>query len=287
MADPSDFPDDPILLARIARAIEAAVPKGTDIKTLAGQLIRQAIDEVIDAPRTKRLLLAHCEKTEKTYLGTKIEILLRSNLKLKKGRILDLVVDGIEVDIKHSIARSWMIPREAIGRVCLLITEHEQRGQFSLGLLMCRPENLRIAANQDRKVGVSAEGLARAHWIVRNERYPKNIWIGFNPDLLASILKLRGGTKRLVLLFREYQRRPVPRSAVAAIATQLDPMKRIRGNGGARSVLKPENVAILSGKYHSDLALKLGLPRLYPDEFISVTPVDDVELKLLRSAKLL
>jgi hypothetical protein len=287
VADPSDFPDDQIILARISRAIEAAVPKGTDITTLAGQLIRQAIDEVIDAPRTKRLLLAHCEKTEKTYLGTKIEILLRSTLKLKKGRVLDLLVDGTEVDIKHSIARSWMIPREAIGRVCLLVTEHEQRGQFSLGLLMCRPENLRIAANQDRKVGVSAEGLARAHWIVRNERYPKNIWIGFDPDLLASIQRLRGGTERLVLLFREYQRRPVSRSAVAAIATQLDPMKRIRGNGGARSVLKSDRVAILSGKYHAELALKLGLPGLYPDEFVSMTPRNEDEFNLLRSAKLL
>lgn len=287
MADPSDFPDDQVVLARVSRAIEAAVPKGTDIKTLAGQLIRQAIDEVIDAPRTKRLLLAHCEKTEKTYLGTKIEILLRSRLKLKKGQVLDLLVDGIEVDIKHSIARSWMIPREAIGRVCLLVTEHEQRGEFSLGLLMCRPENLRIAANQDRKVGVSADGLARAHWIVRNERYPKNIWIGFDPDLLDSIRKLRGGTKRLVLLFRKYQRKPVSRSAVAAIATQLDPMKRIRGNGGARSVLKPDRVAILSGKYHSELALELGLPRLYPDEFVSVTPRDDDELDRLRAANLL
>tara|TARA_R110000787_G_scaffold133599_2_gene246020 strand:+ start:487 stop:1350 length:864 start_codon:yes stop_codon:yes gene_type:complete len=287
VADPSDFPDDQVVLARVSRAIEAAVPKGTDIKTLAGQLIRQAIDEVIDAPRTKRLLLAHCEKTEKTYLGTKIEILLRSRLKLKKGQVLDLLVDGIEVDIKHSIARSWMIPREAIGRVCLLVTEHEQRGEFSLGLLMCRPENLRIAANQDRKVGVSADGLARAHWIVRNERYPKNIWIGFDPDLLDSIRKLRGGTKRLVLLFRKYQRKPVSRSAVAAIATQLDPMKRIRGNGGARSVLKPDRVAILSGKYHSELALELGLPRLYPDEFVSVTPRDDDELDRLRAANLL
>lgn len=287
MADPSDFPDDQVILARIARAIEGAVPKGTDIKTLAGQLIRQAIDEVIDAPRTKRLLLAHCEKTEKTYLGTKIEILLRSKLKLKKGRVLDLLVDGTEVDIKHSIARSWMIPREAIGRVCLLITEHEQRGHFSLGLLMCRPANLRIAANQDRKVGVSAEGLARAHWIVQNERYPKNIWIGFDPELLNAILKLRGGTQRLALLFSEYQRKPVSRSAVAAIATQLDPMKRLRGNGGARSVLKPQGVAILSGKYHSELALELGLPKLYPDEFVSVSPRSAREHNLLRAAKLL
>ena len=33
-------------------------------------ILRQAIDEVIDAPRTNRFTLSETEKTEKTYLGT-------------------------------------------------------------------------------------------------------------------------------------------------------------------------------------------------------------------------
>lgn len=283
----SDFDTDSFVLTKIAQAIERATPSKTDIQTLVGQLIRQAIDEVVDAPRTGRLLLSHCEKTEKTYLGTKIEILLRAALNLPKGKILDLSIDDIEVDIKHSIARSWMIPREAIGRVCLLITENEQKGLFSLGLLMCRPENLRFAVNQDSKAGVSAEGITRAHWIVHNERYPKNIWIGFDQTLLSQILKLRGGSSRLALLFREYQWKPVPRSAVAAIAPQLDPMKRLRENGGARTILRKDGIAILSGKYHSETALQFGLPKLYPDEFVSVTPRSEAEHSILRIAGLL
>lgn len=39
-------------------------------------LLRKAIDEVIDAPRTNRFTLDEIEKTEKTYLGIKVEILL-------------------------------------------------------------------------------------------------------------------------------------------------------------------------------------------------------------------
>lgn len=38
---------------------------------------RSAIDEVIDTARTGRFFLSELEKTEKTYLGTKFEILLR------------------------------------------------------------------------------------------------------------------------------------------------------------------------------------------------------------------
>src|ERR1700683_3485758 len=55
-------------------------------------LIRRGIDEVIDTARSNRFTLSEAEKTEKTYLGTKIEILFRAMLKLPKGRILDLSV---------------------------------------------------------------------------------------------------------------------------------------------------------------------------------------------------
>ena len=68
------------------------------------QLLRQAIDEVIDSYRSGRFTVAELEKTEKSYLGTKIEILLRNHLTLKKGKILDLDVDGIEVDVKYALA---------------------------------------------------------------------------------------------------------------------------------------------------------------------------------------
>ncbi|WP_035354680.1 NaeI family type II restriction endonuclease [Edaphobacter aggregans] len=42
------------------------------------QLLRRAIDEVIDSARSNRFTLIEIEKTEKTYIGTKIEILLRN-----------------------------------------------------------------------------------------------------------------------------------------------------------------------------------------------------------------
>ena len=45
---------------------------------------RSAIDEVIDTARTGRYFLSDLEKTEKTYLGTKFEILLRDWMQVSK-----------------------------------------------------------------------------------------------------------------------------------------------------------------------------------------------------------
>ena len=78
------------------------------------QIIRRAIDEVIDAPRTNRFILSETEKTEKTYLGTKIEILLRAYLGLPKGNVLDLSIAGVETDIKNTMGSNWTIPMEAL-----------------------------------------------------------------------------------------------------------------------------------------------------------------------------
>ena len=50
------------------------------------QLLRRAIDEVIDSARSNRFTLIEIEKTEKTYIGTKIEILLRNHLGMSKGQ---------------------------------------------------------------------------------------------------------------------------------------------------------------------------------------------------------
>lgn len=276
--------DDATVLSGIAEAFEAAAPSGVGLRTTVAQLIRQAIDEVIDAPRTGRLVLSECEKTEKTYLGTKIEILLRSALRLPKGKVLDLLVNGREVDIKHTIGRSWMIPREAIGQVCLLISENERLATYKLGLAVCRPENLRTSANRDGKLSLSAVGLNRVRWMAFDERYPPNIWQRMPVEVLETIRFARRGTPRVAALFRCFQRRPIPRSAITAVAPQLDPLKRVRANGGARDVLRPEGIAILWGKYDRALIAELRLGPLYPDEFISVSPETADERRLLVAA---
>ncbi|MFX3878832.1 NaeI family type II restriction endonuclease, partial [Streptococcus suis] len=86
------------MLAPIALAIVSHGGGENAFAIEVPQLFRRAIDEVIDSPRTNRFTLKETEKTEKTYLGTKIEILLRDHLKLGKGKNLDLSINGYDVD---------------------------------------------------------------------------------------------------------------------------------------------------------------------------------------------
>lgn len=91
---------------------------------------RSAIDEVIDTARTGRFFFADLEKTEKTYLGTKFEIILRDWLGVPKGVKLDLLIGGDEVDVKTTTSAQqggWMIPPEAFGELCILIKVDEFR----------------------------------------------------------------------------------------------------------------------------------------------------------------
>lgn len=278
------FPDDQALLAYLEQVLRNAVDDPDGIVGATAQLIRRAIDEVIDAPRTKRLVLSQCEKTEKTYLGTKIEILFRDAIGQPKGAFLDLDLGGVDTDIKHSIGTAWMIPREALGKPCVLITENELTARFSLGLIVCKPENLTLGGNRDQKLQISAAGRERILWIAKDMPYPRNIWQGFDPALLALINSHRGGSARVAELFRNVQFTPIPRSAIPAIAPQLDPLKRVRANGGARDILRPEGIAILWGKKDRDTIAQLGLGPVLSDEFISVRPNSQADLDILRAA---
>jgi hypothetical protein len=278
------FDSDDDLLAYLVMHLERAVSDPDGIVGATAQLIRRAIDEVIDAPRTKRLILAQCEKTEKTYLGTKIEILFRDAIGQPKGKSLDLDIGGVDTDIKHSIGTAWMIPTEALNKPCVLISENEQSARFNLGVIVCRPENLTKGGNKDQKLQVSAFGREQVVWLAKNASYPPNIWQGFNPDLLKLINSHRGGAARVAELFRNLQRKPIPRSAIPAIAAQLDPLKRVRANGGARDILRPEGIAILWGANDRSLIAALQLPTIRSDEFISLSPSTAEELEQLRAA---
>ncbi len=204
------------------------------------RLIRQGIDEVIDAARSRRFTLGELEKTEKTYIGTKIEILLRNHLGLERGKVLDVLIDEIEVDIKNTVGTTWTIPEEAIGHPCILIQENEKTAECSFGLIYIRQEVLNKGLNRDKKTTIASASLVHVHWMLRHAPYPKNFWEGIRPELRDAIMTPRSGTQRLVVLFRELREIPIARKIVLAVAPQKDSLKRIRKNGGARDCLARE-----------------------------------------------
>ncbi len=246
---------------------------------------RSAIDEVIDTARTGRYVLADLEKTEKTYLGTKFEILLRDWLDVPHGVILDLQIGGQEVDVKSTTGgkSGWMIPPEAIEQLCILLRVNEEASTCAVGIARARRDYLRVGANRDAKTSFSAAGRQNIWWLVQDYPYTPNFWLLIDQQTREWIMEPRGGTTRLARLFEACPETPVSRVLISSIAAQDDFMKRIRRNGGARDILAPKGIAILYSENDRDIMHKLGLT-FGKREFLSYIPKNAQEVTLLRNA---
>ncbi len=234
-------------------------------------IIRNAYDEVIDMPRTQRWSISNLSQPEKTYIGTKVEILVQHWLDVGRGQKLDLEINGIEVDVKNTVSGNWMIPTEAVDEICLLISGDEVSGKYSVGLFRSKSDYLNKGANKDGKRSISKiAGFAKIFWLVRDGTLPSNFFLELNDEDRKEILAGSSGADRVRRLFRCAKGIVIPRSAVEGVANQKDALKRLRKNGGAREALLAENLLILSGKYDKSLIEQLGLVELANDEFISI-----------------
>lgn len=92
-----------------------------------------------------------------------------------------------------------------------------------------------------------------------------------------------GASQRVADLFERRQGVPISRDQVQQVADQLDYMKRLRRNGGARDILDEKGIALLWGSGDSYVIGQLGLGPLGPREFISYKPKNEQELALLRA----
>lgn len=88
---PSTHRDLPIL-SRIATCILRDAGGEEKLKKLVGELLRDCIDGIIKSAKTGRRFHHQLEKTEKTHIGTCVEIDFRNALELARGQILDLLI---------------------------------------------------------------------------------------------------------------------------------------------------------------------------------------------------
>lgn len=275
-------PTDQKILEGLKTAILDSIGGYDALKIEFPKMIRKALDEVIDTSRTGRLTLDQTEKTEKTYIGTKVEILFRNMIGFPKG-ILDLCINGVDVDIKNTVGKNWTLPPEVLGKACVLISSNEEKALCNLGLIMVRPEYLSAGTNRDGKKTISKSNFQHIYWILQDHPYQPNFWRDISPERVKRIFKPKGGTDRLVQMFKEMPGIPIHRDIILGIAQQDDAMKRLRKNGGARDALMAMGMVVLSGKYNKDLIKALGLPFCSGSEFISYAPTDAAERRLLKS----
>jgi hypothetical protein len=137
------------------------------------QMVRDSIDFVLDYPWTGRTEFATLDNVERTFIGLKLEHRLRHYLKVPRGRH-DLVIDGIDVDVKNTIGNSWTIGPEIYlhASPCILTRIDDANRVCSLGLIVARKAYLG-AENRDRKRSILKVAFENILWLINDARYPQ------------------------------------------------------------------------------------------------------------------
>lgn len=258
--------DDPEL-GLVAETILAQDPDGSRIAAA----LRTTIDMLLDGQHTGRFRWDELHKTEKTHGGTLVEINLQRAFEFHGGKDLDYEIAGIDVDCKFSQRLwKWMIPPEAVGKLCLVVWANDEESRWCAGLVRASEAVLSSGTNRDLKRTLSAEGQKHVRRLFWNAPLQENILLKLTPADIKAIFAPKSGQQRLDELFRRAQRRRISRTIIATVAQQDDYMKRIRYNGGSRSRLQPEGIVIL-GQFtsHQDAAAALGLPVPQAGESVS------------------
>lgn len=245
----------------LSGAFEYLRERDPDGSQTAG-VIRATLDQLYDGQATGRYRWDQLHKTEKTHYGTLIEINMQRHFRFDDGEYLDFSIAGDDVDCKFSQRKGgWMIPTEARNRLCLVMWADDTKSRWSMGLVRANESWLRHGANKDKKTSFLAEHLKKVRWLFDEAPLPENLLLHLPESTRERILAADSGSQRINELLRSVQHRIISRTTILTVAQQKDPMKRIRGNGGARSALSPEGILIL-GHYsnHAKIAEGLGLP---------------------------
>jgi hypothetical protein len=276
---PSDTPKPGSVLERRMEAIESDLltqAGGLDsFRTQAGQIIREAVDYVIDAPTLARYSIEELEPDEKTSIGKRIERLFRVKFNIARGSKLDISLGGEEVDIKTTMTNKWMFSKSSWESVNLLIAYNEEKAIFRVGLVYVIDEQLG-AKNRDGKRTIRAEFHEEIRWIVLDSPYPENFLAKLDRKLLDKIRTRRSGQQRVNFLLENIPGTIIPRHAITSVANQKDPLRRLRKNGGARSPFWKKGLLVLSGKFMADKRVAEAVcgVRLEPDQFMSLRKDD-------------
>lgn len=214
-----------------------------------GDAIREAIDVILDGRITGRIDIASADvdKVEKTFLGFKVEQLIRHRLELPHGNVFDYVWTdaeaglSLEFDVKWSISRTFMIPQEAARAqaICLLVSADDRRSTFEAGLIRIGPDMLN-GQNQDKKRSLKASVRDNdVAWIVRRGQLRLRRATG-NARVRADRLR-KGDRAGQGLAVRQCRRtgdfvRRLPERRLAGAAGPLPTCGPARGGGSGSSM---------------------------------------------------
>lgn len=242
-----------------------------EVRIHLAAVTRDTFDQIYDGQRTGRWDIDQLNKTEKTHVGTLLQINLQKEMDLSDGDELDYTIAGVEVDCKWSQSLyGWEIPQEMYlrgPRIALLTWGSDYTFRWAAGLLRIDDTVLRpMGGQRDRKRRISEVGKRKILWLGQGDLV-HNTLIGLPGEQRRRILRSDSGQECVNALFRELTGKLVNRATVLTVAQQDDSMKRVRD---ARKHLKNEGI-IVFGHYkpHPELAHTLGLPRPTLGRFVS------------------
>ncbi|MFJ9343811.1 NaeI family type II restriction endonuclease [Streptomyces sp. NPDC101733] len=254
--------------------------------------LRDSLDELLDGRRTGRWAYQHLTKTEKTYLGTAVEVNLTKEFDIDNGADLDWSIAGLDIDCKFSKdLGGWEIPMEMYlcadhgergGRadhVAILTWMNDDTSQWAAGIVRITDERLRWkqerdangnrarAYNRDNKRKIDSGAKPEVYWLWGGLQtdLPTNLLLHLDSEARERILPASrpgraSGQQRVNQLFHEVQDRIIGRQTVLTVAQQDDSPKRARD---ARTHLRPKGVVVLGhqGSHpHVARALELRIP---------------------------
>jgi Restriction endonuclease NaeI len=269
--------DDPEL-----DAVEAALRRLDPAGERTADVLRETYDQLYDGQRTGRFRWEQLRKTEKTYMGTIVEINLHREFAFEDGLRMDYRIAELDVDCKFSqTVGGWEIPPEAYeGRhLCLLLSADDYASRWHAGLVRADP-SLLGSPNRDRKRKLLARGLQHVRWLHRTAPLPENLLLHIDDatrdrilDPVPAARRAASGQAKINMLFRLVQRRIVNRASVLTVAQQKDALKRARDARLPRH-LGHEGILVLGHQERDPIvAAELGLPRPRKGEFVSARVV--------------
>ncbi|MEZ5246317.1 MAG: NaeI family type II restriction endonuclease [Acidimicrobiales bacterium] len=256
--------------------------------------LRDSIDEVLDGQRTGRWAYQHLTKTERTYLGTAVEVNMTREFGIADGESLDWRIAGQEVDCKFSKDwGNWSIPMEmylcadhgeqsgTADHPALLLWADDDRSEWAAGVTRIADEYLAFkqdgsgdrSYNRDNKRVLSKHGLVNIYWLwggVQND-LPENALLQMSQTSRERVFSsVRSGQARVNELLRTQNGRIVTRATIATVAQQDDAMKRARDARLAKHL--PKEGFLVIGHQETDpyVARALGFPPPAKGEILPV-----------------
>ena len=250
--------------------------------------LRDTYDQLYDGQRTGGFRWEDLHKTEKTYMGTIVEINVHREFDFEDGLQMDYRIAGIDVDCKYSQRLGgWEFPPEAYenAHICLVLWASDNESRWEAGLIrVSEAAGFLGSENRDRKRKLIGDGIRHVRPLYDAPTLPENLLLHideatrrriFNPPEARRARP--SGQAKINELFRSVQGRLVNRASVLTVAQQKDSMKRPR-DARRQQHLGKEGILVLGHQEQDPLVAEaLGLPHPPKGSFISVrvVPAED------------